>query len=98
MAKQTRPQLTAEEAQTFGRYSVANATRIEAALECDCRAYVDVFTYRRWRALGYQVQRGERAIRIPVVTDTVREDEDGTSSQSKRFNSSSVFCRHQLIT
>jgi antirestriction protein ArdC len=96
MATEARTKLTPEEARTFSRYSVANAGHVESALECGCEAYRDVFTYNRWRALGYQVQRGEKAIKIPVIVEREKEDENGATSRARSFRTSAVFCRHQV--
>lgn len=37
-----------------------------------CEPYVNVLTFRQWKARGYHVKKGEKAIRIPIV----REIED----------------------
>ena len=58
---------TPESAQSFHRYSPINAATVKMRLACGCEPYKDVFTYNRWLALGYQVQRGERSIKIPVI-------------------------------
>ena len=50
--------LTPQGARSFDRYSVVNATAVESSLPCGCKAYESVFTYRRWKAQGFQVQRG----------------------------------------
>ena len=65
---------TPESAQSFHRYSPINAATVKMRLACGCEPYKDVFTYNRWLALGYQVQRGERSIKIPVIVE--RENED----------------------
>ena len=43
------------EAKSFDGYSASNAMLIYAALKCSCEPYNNVFTYNRWKALGYQV-------------------------------------------
>jgi hypothetical protein len=96
MATQAMPKLTPEEARSFPRYSVANAGHVESALACGCQAYRDVYTYNRWRALGYQVQRGAKAIKIPVIVEREKADADGTTSRARSFRTSAVFCRHQV--
>ena len=95
-ARQARPKLTPEEARSFSRYSATNAGHVESALECGCEAYRDVYTYNRWSALGFQVQRGEKAIKIPVIVERENEDENGTASRARIFRTSAVFCRHQV--
>lgn len=91
------PPMTRTEALSFDRYSVTNALAVDAALECGCEPYVDVFTYRRWRALGFQVAKGQRAIKLPQVRLVDRENkETGEMEQKRVFHTSAVFCRHQL--
>jgi len=50
------PTFTPETARRFDRYSVANAVMLKEALPCGCEPYIDVFTYRRRKAQGFQVQ------------------------------------------
>ena len=50
---------------------------------CGCKSHQDVFTYKRWRALGFQVNRGEHGFKTqttagPLTFTTV------------------LFCRHQV--
>ena len=91
------PPMTKYEAVRFDRYSVANAVTVATELECGCEAYQDVFTYKRWKAQGFQVERGERAIKLPQVREVERENPDtGAMEQRKVFHTSAVFCRHQV--
>lgn len=92
----TRQRMSAQEARAFSRYSPSNAGRVERALHCGCRAYQDVFTYGRWRALGFQVQRGQRAVKLPILIETADEDDDGQPITRKRLWTGAVFCRHQV--
>ncbi len=62
----TQTKLTPTQAQSFNRYSATNASTVQSRLSCGCEPYKDVFTYNRWQALGYQVQRGEQSITIPA--------------------------------
>ena len=96
MASDTRT-FTPETARQFERYSVANAVRVKEALPCGCEPYRDVFTYRRWKAQGYQVQRGEKAIRLPMIYQRTEKDrETGEVRTERRIGRSAVFCRHQV--
>ena len=91
------PPMTPSQAVTFDRFSIANAVTVASALECGCEPYSDVFTYRRWKAQGYQVARGAKAIKIPTVRTVDRENKTtGEIDQVKLFHTSAVFCRHQL--
>ena len=83
---------TPESAQSFHRYSPINAATVKMRLACGCEPYKDVFTYNRWLAMGYQVQRGEHSIKIPVIVE--RENEDNETI--KRLFKSHVFCRCQV--
>jgi hypothetical protein len=88
--------MNATEARQFGRYSAANASTVEGALRCGCKAYADIFTYNRWKALGYQVQRGQHAVTLPLVKVVSTEDDDGNDDTRKLLTRSAVFCRHQV--
>ena len=97
VATHSRPRMTPTEARSFDRFSVANASYVKHSLACGCEPYQDVFTYNRWKALGYQVQRGEKAITIPVVKAIqVDNKETGEPETRKLFGSGAVFCRHQV--
>jgi hypothetical protein len=66
------PTFTPETARQFDRFSVANAVTVKQALPCGCEPYVDVFTCKRWKAQGFQVQRGEGNRdhkRVPTTSD-----------------------------
>ena len=89
--KIAKPKMTANEARSFNRYSAANAATVRVSLACGCQPYQDVFTFRRWIALGQVVRKGEKAIKIPTVIET---EEDGETR--KVFKTSAVFCRHQV--
>ena len=95
MKTERKATMTRAEATSFGRYSVANASAVETALPCGCKAYTDVFTYRRWQAQGYQVRRGEHGVHIPVII-RVTDEEEGEEASYKLRRASSVFCRHQV--
>ncbi len=95
MREQTK--MTADDAQRFDSYSVANAVKVTSNLSCGCQPYVDVFTFRRWLAQGFAVQRGQHAIKIPVVKMIEREDrETGEKTTRRILGSGAVFCRCQV--
>lgn len=101
MARRTRPQMTAIEARTFKTFSVSNATTITEALQAKgcttCQPYEDVYTFNRWKALGYHVKKGEHGMRIPVINEVEKEDQaSGKVSTRKLFHTSAVFCRCQV--
>ncbi len=89
--------MTADEARSFDRVSVANSVAVLQALDCGCQPYRDVYTYRRWKAQGFQVQRGEKAIRLPLIYSRVETDPDtGEQHTRRRMGRSAVFCRCQV--
>ena len=93
--------MNAIEARTFARHSEVNARILSAAAAekgCTCQPYVDWFTYRRWKAQGFQVQKGEHGTRLTCYIQTETKDpETGemvpTGSRPWR---SALFCRCQV--
>ena len=98
MATQVKERMTAEDAKRFGRYSAQNAGAVYAALKCGCQPYQDVFTFKRWIALGFVVRKGEKAIKLPLVKDVTKTDEEtGEETTGRRIlGLSFVFCRCQV--
>jgi len=90
--------MTAEEATTFTRHSIANAMLLIKAAEsrgCGCKPYRDWYTYRRWLAQGYQVRKGEHGVRIGIIV-TTEQEEDGNKVTKSRPWGTTVFCRCQV--
>ena len=97
MATATNPKMTPTQARSFERYSKANAILVKTCLECGCEPYVDVFTFRRWAAQGFHVNKGERSIRLPVIMAKEIEDKDtGDAKTIRIMGNAPVFCRHQV--
>jgi len=89
--------MSAADARQFNTQSIANTIAVESALNCGCQAYRDVFTYNRWKAQGFQVQRGEKAVRLPLVREVSREDPNTGEVTTRRIlGRSAVFCRCQV--
>jgi hypothetical protein len=92
--------LTAEQARSFDRTSAVSAETLAAAAAvrgCDCRAYRDWFTYRRWSAQGEQVQKGEKGTRLTTYGETEKEDpKTGAVKTETRPFKTYVFCRCQV--
>ena len=89
---------TPETARHFDRYSVSNAAAVKDTLSCGCKPYVDVFTYRRWKAQGFQVKRGETAINLPLIFQRTETDAaTGKQVTKRRVGRSAVFCRCQVL-
>lgn len=89
--------MTPEQATRFETYSPLNATIVRACLKCGCEPYVDVLTYNRWKALGYQVRKGEKALHLALVKHVDKMDDSGEVLETRRIlGSSAVFCRHQV--
>lgn len=92
--------MTAAQAKTFeDGFSIANATILELAAQergCDCEPYVDWFTYKRWQAQGFQVQKGEKSSRLPRYITVDKVQTDGTTKPVSIMKRSCVFCRCQV--
>lgn len=92
--------MNATQARTFERTSPAHIehlANVAAARGCTCQAYVDWFTYRRWQALGFQVQRGEKSTRLPnFITDQLEDPDTGKKETIRRKTTSCLFCRCQV--
>lgn len=97
--EQPRPTMSAQEAQTFTHHSASNAEQLEiaAALKgCSCQAYQDWYTYKRWRAQGFQVQRGETGEKIVTYISKLEKNEAGEDLLQLIPRTVSVFCRCQV--
>ena len=90
--------MTASEARHFDRFSEQNAAIVAETFLCGCEAYRDVFTYRRWQAQGFQVQKGEKSARIQTWIPVKKTDEVTGEKRvvGKRPKVAAVFCRHQV--
>lgn len=98
MARQaTAQKMTAEEARTFEHgESSSNARMLGMVMECDCQPYEDIFTYNRWKAQGFQVQKGEKGKRITVFSRSTKADAAGNEVSYSFPSGSTVFCRCQV--
>ena len=94
MRTEARNEMTAEEAREFAHFSVHNAVQAQLACpEQSCRAYEDIFTFRRWRAQGYAVRKGEKGTAVTTwVTIKGRRDEEPKTRPKRAV----LFCRHQV--
>lgn len=94
----TRAPLTPEQARTFDRLSPHNAAVLiatAAARGCACQPYQDWYTFRRWRALGRHVIRGQHGTALPLVMESDTDPDTGETRSRPRFGTSHVFCRCQ---
>ncbi len=90
-------EISAEEARTFQHFSLHNAAQAQRACpEGTCQAYRDIFTYRRWRAQGYQVRRGEKGTAVTTWIATTRIGENDEPIVVRRPKRTVLFCRHQV--
>ena len=100
--KAKRAQMTADEARSFDGYSETNTNLLTALLECSCSPYLDVYTYARGQAQGFQVRKmdkskGEGAYKLPLYRTVEKEDDEGNVKQvSIPAGNSNVFCRCQV--
>lgn len=84
--------MTTLNAVEFKHYSAKNAQSVEDHFNCDCKAYVDIFTYKRWQDQKMQVQKGSTGTRIQSWIE--KERKDGTKVTFPK--TTTVFCRHQV--
>ena len=65
------------------------------ALECATRGIVEVVhTYAKWKELGYQVQKGQKALFTTCIYKYVeKQDKDGNVTSKKMFPKNSAFFR-----
>lgn len=102
-----RPAMTADEARAFHGVSLMSYSQVVEQLACDCEPYADIFTFGRWRALGYHVVKGQKAIKfaswVPVETADSKAAADGAEDGEQTTRTGrliprtlSVFCRHQV--
>lgn len=88
--------MNTREARTFTHKSESSYQQVKSQLSCDCEPYEDVFTYGRWKALGQQVQKGERSIKLQTWIPIVDKDENGDPvTTGVRPKTASLFCRCQ---
>ena len=96
----TQQALTAETAKQFEHGASIPHILIlaQAAKErgCTCEAYVDWFTYRRWQAQGYQVQRGEKGVKLTTFKPVEKVDEKSKTVTRSVPRTTTVFCRCQV--
>ena len=90
------PDMTPDQARSFQAYSAENATTVVINLDCGCEPYVDVFTYNRWKAQGFQVQKGMKSIKIPVYGTSTGENDDGEVVTNRYRTVGRVFCKCQV--
>jgi len=94
------PKMTSEQAQSFSGYSSANAAVLSAVAEtkgCACEPYKQFFTYQRWLAQGFQVQKGEHGIRLTSWIAITKKDADGNEVVTgRRPKGYTVFCKCQV--
>jgi len=93
-------QMTAQQATTFkhGHSLASEITLVQAAQErgCQCEAYRDWFTYNRWRAQGFQVQKDEHGVKMSTWIEYETEETDGSVKTHSRPKTTTVFCRCQV--
>lgn len=92
--------MTAVQARTFehGKSTTHEVLLAACAAEngCQCRAYHDWFTYRRWQAQGFQVQKGEHGVKLQTWIRYTAKDKEGRETERVRPKSTTVFCRCQI--
>lgn len=100
-----RPKMTADEARSFDATSLRSFSEVMEQLQCECLPYRDVYTFRRWKAQGYYVRKGQKAIQYStwIKPDNGRGDDDENDDDQEQredpqliMKRVSVFCRCQV--
>lgn len=90
-------QMDEHEARNFGHFSVHNAVQAQMACPAStCEAYRDIFTFRRWRAQGFVVRKGETGTTVTTWIPDVKADDNGDKQIRRRPKRAVLFCRHQV--
>lgn len=90
-------QMNPEDARAFTHFSVHNAVQAQMACpEGSCEAYSDIFTFRRWRAQGLVVRRGEHGTTVTTWIPLARTDDTPEQNIKRRPRGAVLFCRHQV--
>jgi hypothetical protein len=93
----TAQQMTADEARDFGHFSVHNAVQAQMACpEGTCEAYSDIFTFRRWRAQGFVVRKGEKGTTVTTWIPQTPKTDNEEQNTKRRPKRAVLFCRHQV--
>ena len=88
--------MTKNKATQFDHTSLTSEMMIAEHFECGCEAYKDVFTYRRWKAQGKQVQKGQKGFKLQVFVKKEWEDKEGNKNWKTYPKTTTVFCRCQV--
>ena len=91
--------MNADEARSFEYYSERNAAIVNDAFSvCGCEAYESVFTYGRWKAIGKQVQKGEKSIKVQTYVTIFKKDENTGEKVpvGRKPRITPLFCSHQV--
>jgi antirestriction protein ArdC len=88
--------LNPELARSFDTFSEVNYETLKETLECGCEPYKEVFTFKRWKAQGYYVRKGEKAHKIIVVVKSEKENKKGEKEEKSFPKKTSVFCKCQV--
>lgn len=93
----TAQQMTADDARQFDHFSVHNAVQAEmACAEGSCHAYTDIFTFRRWRAQGFIVRKGEKGTTVTTWVPVPTQNDTDETTVRRRPKRAVLFCRHQV--
>ena len=88
--------MTKDEATTFNNFSKVNARILESKCD-DCKAYQDWYTYKRWKAQGEQVAKGQHGVRLTCFYRSKDKNGKEDKTQPSYPKVATVFCRHQLV-
>jgi hypothetical protein len=110
------PRYTRETATEFEAVSSKSAQQVIELLEdrktagtypeCPCEPYEGVYTFERWKALGFFVRKGEKSLRVAsyVAVDSKKKEGDSAPVSSDDSGSDKwlkphtlyLFCRCQV--
>jgi len=101
MTTATKTPMTAGEAKSFRKESINSYSQIVEQLIAKgdhvCEPYRDTFTFKRWLAQGFAVQKGEHGIKFQTfVPADGKADENGDREPFLLPRTLVVFCRHQV--
>jgi hypothetical protein len=89
--------MTRDSATQFNHFSAQNYAIIKSSLSCNCEPYEDVFTLKRWNALGYKILKGSKGIKINTfVPIEIKDDNNKVIKVITRPKTTMVFCRCQV--
>lgn len=76
---------------TMNYEAIINGFMEKGIAQEDIIPRINVFTYNAWKALGRQVRKGEKGVKVVTFVPTTRTDENGEKVESKFSRTTTVF-------